>query len=376
MTPGSTDLAASSVDLFVVHYDACSCSRQCFKILHDRRCLSVQFMLDVDGTIYQTLDLRERAWHAAKANTRSVGVEIANFGARSTRDADGLAALDALPAGRARAVRGVPRLDEAHRRPDPASAPAPPSERSGIEGPMQGGSWAQYDYTAEQYASLARLNAALCEVLPRIEPEAPRDDSGGSWTGSRATRPTRPSRASWGITTSRPRPRPSLRLGGAPGFGPSRLDGEGSGALRPEGAALRAHLAPRARSGDQRHHEQQDEQGHESGHTRSERRSRPGALSRTPLVLLWESAEVSLDRLEGMAGLGRVDADPPSPPPALRAPRPPPGARRPLARDGTELTLPAGGHGRPASRWRACPRRPCGLRGPCRAGPWPASRGR
>jgi len=37
---------------------------QCFKVLHDHRDLSVHFMLDLDGTIYQTLDLKERAWHA------------------------------------------------------------------------------------------------------------------------------------------------------------------------------------------------------------------------------------------------------------------------------------------------------------------------
>ena len=38
-------------------------------------------MLDLDGTIYQTLDLKERAWHATTSNDRSIGVEIANIGA-------------------------------------------------------------------------------------------------------------------------------------------------------------------------------------------------------------------------------------------------------------------------------------------------------
>lgn len=40
-----------AVDQFVIHYDAAGTSRQCFKILHDHRCLSVHFMLDLDGTI-------------------------------------------------------------------------------------------------------------------------------------------------------------------------------------------------------------------------------------------------------------------------------------------------------------------------------------
>jgi len=44
-----------------MHYDVCGVSRQYFKVLHDYRGLSVHFMLDIDGTIYQTLDLNERA---------------------------------------------------------------------------------------------------------------------------------------------------------------------------------------------------------------------------------------------------------------------------------------------------------------------------
>jgi N-acetyl-anhydromuramyl-L-alanine amidase AmpD len=69
------------VDQFVIHFDVCGTSRQCFKILHDIRGLSVQFMCDIDGTIYQTLDLKESAWHATISNSRSVGIEIANLGA-------------------------------------------------------------------------------------------------------------------------------------------------------------------------------------------------------------------------------------------------------------------------------------------------------
>ena len=69
------------VDQFVIHFDVCGTSRQCFKVLQDGRDLSVHFMLDLDGTIYQTLDLKERAWHATTSNSRSVGIEIANMGA-------------------------------------------------------------------------------------------------------------------------------------------------------------------------------------------------------------------------------------------------------------------------------------------------------
>ncbi|MEO1536073.1 MAG: peptidoglycan recognition family protein, partial [Planctomycetota bacterium] len=75
------------VDQFVIHYDVCGTSRTCFRVLQDMRGLSVHFMLDVDGTIYQTLDLKERAWHATKANHRSIGIEIANIGAYGPGDA-------------------------------------------------------------------------------------------------------------------------------------------------------------------------------------------------------------------------------------------------------------------------------------------------
>src|SRR5260370_22135308 len=74
-------LLRREVDQFVIHFDACGTSRQCFKVLQDQRDMSVHFMLDLDGTIYQTLDLKERAWHATSSNTRSVGIEIANMGA-------------------------------------------------------------------------------------------------------------------------------------------------------------------------------------------------------------------------------------------------------------------------------------------------------
>jgi hypothetical protein len=75
-----SDIAAV-VDQLVLHYDVCGLSRTCFKVLHDRRELSVHFLLDVDGTLYQTMDLADTAWHARQANARSVGVEIASIGA-------------------------------------------------------------------------------------------------------------------------------------------------------------------------------------------------------------------------------------------------------------------------------------------------------
>ena len=65
------------IDLFVTHWDVCLSSSICQKVL-DKRGISVHFLIDNDGTIYQTLDTTHIAWHAGSVNSRSVGVEIAN----------------------------------------------------------------------------------------------------------------------------------------------------------------------------------------------------------------------------------------------------------------------------------------------------------
>ena len=84
-------LLQSVVDQFVLHYDVDGLSRKCFNSLQDKADLSVHFMLDLDGTIYQTLDVKERARHATIANYRSIGVEIANIGAYTNQTTNVLA---------------------------------------------------------------------------------------------------------------------------------------------------------------------------------------------------------------------------------------------------------------------------------------------
>jgi N-acetyl-anhydromuramyl-L-alanine amidase AmpD len=167
-----------AIDMFVVHYDVCGTSRQCFKVLHDLRGLSVQFMIDVDGTIYQTMDIADTAWHASQVNWRSVGVELANIGSYELTDERGLETLeDWYPADEYGSYIDFPKSlgDTGVRKPGFVARPAR-DER--IVGPMQGKLRAQYDFTPEQYDSLVRLSAVLCKTLPRIKPDAPRDDSG------------------------------------------------------------------------------------------------------------------------------------------------------------------------------------------------------
>jgi len=67
------------IRLFVNHWDACLNSAACQSVL-DKRGISVHFLIDNDGTIYQTLDMQHGAWHAGseRVNRASVGVEITN----------------------------------------------------------------------------------------------------------------------------------------------------------------------------------------------------------------------------------------------------------------------------------------------------------
>jgi hypothetical protein len=65
------------IKLFVNHWDVCLSSTQCQDVL-DKNGISVHFLIDNDGTIFQTVDLQHAAWHAGNVNRKSVGVEITN----------------------------------------------------------------------------------------------------------------------------------------------------------------------------------------------------------------------------------------------------------------------------------------------------------
>lgn len=165
------------VDQFVLHYDVAGTSRQCFKILHDVRGLSVQFMLDIDGTIYQTMDLKERASHATKANDRSVGIEIANMGAYGEKESQAPMAQWYDRDGEGRLRITVPERLEGGGVRTPNFVGRPARDKM-IEGEIRGNTLRQYDYTPEQYASLIKLTAALCTVFPKMTCDYPRDESG------------------------------------------------------------------------------------------------------------------------------------------------------------------------------------------------------
>ena len=162
------------VTQFVMHYDVCGTSALCFDVLQDRRGLSVHFMLDLDGTIYQTLDLKERAWHAGTANNRSIGIEIANMGAYA--DPNALSKWYEIDeAGRPyiKYLETTNRLGYI----DPGFV-AYPSRPEIISGIVNGRELYQYDLTDAQYDSLIKLVATVCQVLPNINCDYPRDEEG------------------------------------------------------------------------------------------------------------------------------------------------------------------------------------------------------
>lgn len=178
-----------TVDQFVIHYDVCGTSQRCFRVLHDMRGLSVHFMLDLDGTIYQTLDLKERAWHATTSNDRSIGIEIANMGAYPPTDLQVLnqwyhPSMTVLPdnpsAGPGSSVAWPtitipPRLGDGGLRIPGTYGPDRPALISGV---IQGRELVMYDLTPQQYDSLIKLTAALCTIFPNLPCDYPRTADG------------------------------------------------------------------------------------------------------------------------------------------------------------------------------------------------------
>jgi N-acetylmuramoyl-L-alanine amidase len=164
------------VDQFVFHFDTCGTSRTCFRVLQDDRDLSVHFLLDLDGTIYQTLDLKERARHATTSNDRSIGVEIANIGAYPA-DGKNPFAEWYQPDANGRTYITIPKsLGDGGILTKPFIGY--PARNQPVRGVIQGADLVQYDYTPQQYAALIKLTAAVCEIFPKLKCRYPAEESG------------------------------------------------------------------------------------------------------------------------------------------------------------------------------------------------------
>lgn len=163
----------------VVHDVGCGPARRCFKVLQDERGLSYHLTVDLEGTIYQALDLKERAWHATSANDVSVGIELVNLGAHGGKknlpwgewfkmDKDGIVTLQ-VP------KEFVDPNDPMLRRGAPILCPASNSLKKGR---IHGLPYKQYDFAEPQHKALYRLIACPTVIFPRVKLAYPVDKFG------------------------------------------------------------------------------------------------------------------------------------------------------------------------------------------------------
>jgi len=133
------------VDQFFLHHSGLYRAEDTFHVLHRQRRLSVHFILDDDGILYQTLDLREKAWHGGKNNPQSVGIEIDS---------------------RAHAERFPNAYDEAHQKKHRVG-----SRKKRID--FVGNRWILgYEYNDKQYITLMRLGIVLKKTFPLMSGSA------------------------------------------------------------------------------------------------------------------------------------------------------------------------------------------------------------
>jgi len=177
------------------------------------------FIIDLDGTIYQTLDVKERAWHATIANDTSVGIEISSPGAaplgelttisRWYTEVDvgkklGEGATEASEQStlsdeetthkskeRRRDEGMLAHSDNSRKRiqirlPEElvgkeaalAGFAGEPMVQKLVEGSVHGQALVQFDFTLEQYEALSGLIAALRTALPKIRLGFPQTANG------------------------------------------------------------------------------------------------------------------------------------------------------------------------------------------------------
>ena len=134
---------------FVLHHDGCPSAAECFNVLHNERGLSCHFLLDNDGTIYQTVDLAFMAFHAAGFNASSIGIEMSNRG-------------------------------DAKRWPTFYSTKR--QKRDVTTCRIHGHTYLAFEYTGPQYEAMKALVKGLLRALPNLPPEYPQDSPGHqSW---------------------------------------------------------------------------------------------------------------------------------------------------------------------------------------------------
>jgi len=139
------DAAKQVIRQFLIHHDGCASADMCFGVAQNERGLSVHFLCDNDGTIYQTLDLALEGWHGSELNPWSIGVEMCNRG-------------------------------DAWKEPDYYS-------KHGVNRPIKpckinNHTIKSFDFTPAQYDAMKRLSRALVRLLPNISADYPQSSPG------------------------------------------------------------------------------------------------------------------------------------------------------------------------------------------------------
>ena len=135
---------------FALHHSGLYRSRDTFQTLQQRG-LSVHFICDDDGTLYQCLDVRERAYHIGTNNAMSIGIEIdSRASAGQHPDAYDLAHQQKYKVGPRKVKQDV------------------------IHGMKMMG----FEYSDGQYAALTKLTNALVQIFPLIVADFPRNADG------------------------------------------------------------------------------------------------------------------------------------------------------------------------------------------------------
>jgi hypothetical protein len=123
----------------------------CFNVVQNERGLSVHFLIDNDGTIYQTIDLGLMAYHASEWNIDSIGVEMCNKGDAKTY---------------------------------PGLYQTGPFRRDLKTCKINEHAILAYDYTKAQYDSFDLLCRALQRLLPNLPAEFPQSTPGKQHWGT------------------------------------------------------------------------------------------------------------------------------------------------------------------------------------------------
>ncbi|MGN6108715.1 MAG: N-acetylmuramoyl-L-alanine amidase, partial [Kofleriaceae bacterium] len=140
------DAVKQVIKQFVIHHDGCASADMCWNVLQNERGLSCHFLVDNDGTIYQTLDLALMGYHAAEWNLASIGVELCNRG-------------------------------DAKKEPNYYKG-----KRETRAAKINGHTFLAFDYTPQQYEELTKLCKALLRLLPNLPAEYPQSSPGvQSW---------------------------------------------------------------------------------------------------------------------------------------------------------------------------------------------------